>query len=200
MKTLIFALVCVFMPIFTVRGDEQQLGGWSPSGRLEYETRGTVDAGKEIWFWQKDQKEKANKLCDTEGWGNLEVFCSFNDCWVVIQDGGASLGVRLRLFRRVEDARFQEQESVDINGEAERTALKQAGLSAVETLDHRYVHCLAWSADSKGMLVQVSGAGRTSGYAVRVYWVGIYNLDTGRFTADLNEFNGQAVEKTKLEE
>jgi len=78
---------------------EQMNEGQSLSGRIHYELRTVANNGKEIWLYSREDKSDAMKLCDTEGWGNLEVHFSPDEKWIVVQDGGLSLGVRCRLFR-----------------------------------------------------------------------------------------------------
>ena len=82
--------------------------GESPSGLLEYELRGEERINVEIWMWEKDQKASALMLCRTEGWGYLRVHFAPDDSWVLVEDGGLSLGVESRLFLRVGGASFEE--------------------------------------------------------------------------------------------
>jgi hypothetical protein len=176
---------------------EQQNAGDSPSGNIHFELRKTSDEGaKEIWLSEKDKKSAAVKLCDTPGWGNLEIHFSPDDYWLIVQDGGASLGVSLRLFKRDKGVVFKEIENADINGKAERLALQQNGLPPKEVLDHLYVQCLAWSSDSKTVLVRISGHGGTPNFGVVIGgWQGIYDLGSSSFNFDLAKMNRGAVEK-----
>jgi len=59
---------------------EQQSEGDSPSRSIHFELRKTSDEGtKEIWLSEKDNKSTAVKLCDTPGWGNLDIHFSPDD-------------------------------------------------------------------------------------------------------------------------
>jgi WD40 repeat protein len=180
---------------------EQLDEGRSLSGKLHYELRSTLtrDGEKAIWLWSKEDKSDARHLCETEGWGNLEIHFSPDDNWIVVQDGGASLGVRCRLFRLVQGLQFREIEKPDLNAEAEKLALKKIGLPAQEMTDHRYVRCIAWSGDSKMILITANGNGRVGKLAVGFEWVGVYHVQGGNFSFDLSEFNRSAVGKKPLD-
>src|SRR5438046_2491992 len=176
---------------------EQQNKGASESGEISYELRDIrgEELGKEIWLYPEHHTDAAVHLCDTEGWGALEMHFSPDDHWLIVQDGGASLGVSLRLFRREKGVNFIEIKDADINGKAERVALKSNGLPEKEILDHRYVEVLGWSRDSKIVRVRISGH---SGGRLRIAgWVGLYNVATGTFSVDLKEFDSHTVEKGK---
>jgi WD40 repeat protein len=196
---------CILLPVFAIAVfwptpgfSEQPDKGESFTGKIHYELRGDSDAGgKTIWLWSKEDKSDAAELCETPGWGYLEIHFSPNDKWIVVQDGGASLGVSLRLFRRDGGVVFHEIKDADIDRKSEKLALKQAGMAPKEISDHRYVHCLAWSGDSEMILVSSSGKGIADDYAIGFLWIGIYHVTDGRFTSDLTKFNREAVEKVK---
>jgi len=169
--------------------------GQSESGKISYELRGEEVGERELWLYPENHADAAVYLCDTEGWGALEMHFSPDDHWLIVQDGGASLGVSLRLFRRDKGVNFTEIKDADINGKAERMALKSNGLPAKEILDHRYVDVLGWSRDSKTVAVRIKGH-----YADRVSirdWIGLYKVATGTFTFDLKEFDRDTVKMLK---
>jgi hypothetical protein len=180
---------------------EQMNEGESLSGRIHYELRSIRgnEGGKAIWLWANQDKSDAKQLCETEGWGNVEMHFAPDDNWIVVQDGGASLGIRCRLFKREKGVAFREIEKPDLNTEAEILALRTAGLPAEEMSDHRYVRCLAWSGDSKMILINARGNGRAGKVGVGFHWIGIYHVQDGRFSHDLSEFNRSAVDKVPLE-
>ncbi len=176
---------------------EQMNWGQSLSGKIHYELRPIPDreGDKAIWLWSNDEKSDAKQLCETEGWGNLEMHFAPNDNWIVVQNGGASLGVRCRLFKRENGVAFREIEKPDLNQEAEISALRKAGLPAKEMSDHRYVRCLAWSGDSRMILIEATGKGTVENRPYNFKWVCIYHVQEGRFSFDLSEFNRSAVVK-----
>ena len=180
---------------------EQIDEGQSLSGKIHYELRSTPskDGNKTIWLWSNEGKSDAKQLCQTEGWGNLEMHFAPDDNWIVVQDGGASLGIRCRLFKREHGLAFREIEKPDLNAEAEILALRTAGLPAEEMSDHRYIRCLAWSGDSKMILIKARGNGRVAKVGVGFDWIGIYHVQDGRFSDDLSEFNRSAVDNVPLE-
>jgi hypothetical protein len=180
---------------------EQLNEGQSPSGKLHYELRTTPnhDGEKAIWLWSKDDKSDAQQLCETGGWGYLEVHFSPDDNWIVLQDGGASLGVLCRLFRLRQGLVFREIQKPDLNAEAEKLALQKAGLPAQTMSDHQYVRCLGWSGDSKMILIQSRGNGKIGKLGVGYEWIGIYHVEDGHFSFDLSEFDRRAVDKEPLD-
>jgi len=172
--------------------------GDSPSRKIHFEVKPNNQETKDIWLSPKDHKDNAVKLCETPGWGNLNIHFSPDDFWIIVEDGGASLGIHLTLFQRVKGVNFKEMKDVDIEGKAIQFAMKQNGLLGEGDLDHQYVHVLNWSSDSKFILISVSGAGRRDKYGVSIAgWNVIYNLGTGQFSFDLNKINAGAVEKSR---
>jgi hypothetical protein len=173
---------------------EQETRGTSPSGEIQYELREGADDSKRIWLFPKDRPASAVELCETPGWGNLSVHFSPDDNWLIVQDGGGSLGVSLRLFKRDAGVRFRELEEAKIDDKIERLALAQAGAPAKEVLDHRYARVLAWSADSKAVLVSVSGSSSRDGRRVSIAdWTATYELGSGAVGLDLKKFNRAAA-------
>jgi hypothetical protein len=168
--------------------------GDSPSGKIHFQVRGNDNDGKEIWLFPPNRQDQAVKLCDTEGWGNLVIHFAPDDYWIIVQDGGASLGVFLRLFRREKGLTFKEIKDADIGGKAERLAFRQAGLPDTCVLDHRYDRVLAWD-DPGYVLIRISGSGSNfNKQPVAVDgWCAFYELATGRFVFDLNKINKDAV-------
>jgi hypothetical protein len=193
-------LIALIFPSFYLRC-EQENEGQSLSGKIYYELRTTPnkDGLNAIWLWSTHDKADAVQLCETEGWGNLEMHFSPNDDWIVVQDGGVSLGIRCRLFRREHGMKFNEIAKPDLNDEAEILALRQGGLPDKAMSDHRYVRCLGWSGDSKMILVKARGSGRVGKQAVGFDWTAIYHVQEGRFSFDLSEFDRSAVDKQPLE-
>ena len=130
------------------------------------------------------------ELSETPGWGNLVIHFSPDDYWLIVQDGGPSLGISLRLFRRDKGVIFRKQKDADIDGKAERLALKLNGFGAQEILDHRYVKVLAWSRDSTCVLIALRGHGGTRKQAVTIEnWIGVYDLASGDVGFDIGKMN-----------
>ena len=140
------------------------------------------------------------ELCETPGWATWLSHFSPDDYWLIVQDGGSSLGVSLRLFRRDKGVKFREQKDADIDGKAERLALKLNGFGVQEILDHRYVKVLAWSRDSTCVLIALRGHGGTRKQAVTIEnWIGVYDLAIGGVGFDIGKMNRGALEKeTKI--
>jgi hypothetical protein len=150
-KAFHFFLLLVPFVLYSQQQDE----GDSPSGKIHFSVRG--DEGKTIYLSASGGNSQEVELCETPGWRNLVIHFSPDDYWLIVQDGGGSLGISLRLFRREKGAKYIEQKNTDIEGKAERLALERNGLQAEEILDHRYVKVLAWSSDSTCILIQLSG-------------------------------------------
>ena len=179
----------------SIAAAEQQTQGASPSGDIHYELREGAEESKRIWLFPKDGPAQAVELCETPGWGYLAVHFSPDDNWLIVQDGGGSLGVSLRLFKRDAGVRFKEREEAKIDDKIERLALTQAGAPAKQVLDHRYAKVLSWSADSKAVLVSVSGSGSSGARRIAVdAWTAIYDVGSGAVSLDLKKFNRSAAE------
>lgn len=173
----------------------QKARGVSHTGSLCCELRGDPHgAGAEIWLSQSDSEDYV-KLCDTEGWGNLRVHFAPDDNSIIVQDGGASMGIHLRVFSRDTAQRritFYEKDA-DVGGKAEKFALKQAAAPASLSLDHRYVRCLLWSEDSRFVLISMNGKRHASDQAYRANWIGVYSLAENQVTTDLSCFNRNSI-------
>jgi hypothetical protein len=180
---------------------KQMNEGESLSGKIHYELRSIRDneGGKAIWLWANQDKSDAKQLCETEGWGNLEMHFAPDDKWIVVQDGGASLGIRCRLFRRDKGPAFREIEKPDLN--------KRRKYPRSERLDLLQKKCLTigtyavWDGqgDSKMILINARGSGKVGRVAMGFQWIGIYHVQEGRFSFDLSKFNRSAVDKVTLE-
>lgn len=193
MKTISVAAVISLLSLPMVRADQQNEGN-SASGSIHFVVRGAQD-DKRIYLSLAGHPRDEVELCQTEGSGNLELHFSPDDVWLVIQDGGSSLGVSLRLFQRDRGVIYKEMPKTDIDGKAERSALEQNGLAG-DLLDHRYTKLLAWSADSKSFLFSLSGHGGDDKNHVRLTrWLGIYDLASGHIGFELSKPNHGAVEK-----
>ncbi|MDQ6809601.1 MAG: hypothetical protein M3Z64_09300 [Verrucomicrobiota bacterium] len=191
MKTLTTLAIASLIAAGCCRAEQINEGN-SPSGSLHFSVKGPQD-DRRIFLSSADHPQDEVELCQTEGWGNLEVHLSPDDSWVVVQDGGSSLGVSFRLFQRVREVTFKELTDADIDGKAERMALEIHD-SAKELLDHRYMRLLSWAADSRSFLFSLSGHGGDEKGHVRIdHWFGIYDLVSGKISFDLRSANHSAV-------
>ena len=171
--------------------------GESPTGKIRYVLQGEED-NKQLVFYTEDRPDEGVVLCLTHGWGDMVVSFSPNEQWVVVQDGTASLGIYLRLFRRQRGLNYEEVTSADIGGRAESAALKQKFVADTQILEHRYVHVLPWSADSTRFLVELSGRGQgDKGWIGIAHWIGIYNVTNGAVSTDLAQMNRPALNKPR---
>jgi hypothetical protein len=172
----------------------QREEGESPSGKIRYILQGKEDS-KQLFLYSNDQPTEKVALCETPGWGNLLVSFSPNEQWLVVQDGGASLGLYLRLFHKRDGVKYEEVEDANVDGKTELAALKENGLPAMEILEHRYVHVLPWSADSTKFMVELSGRGQSGARRIRITdWIGIYDVTTGAISTDLAQMNRGAAD------
>lgn len=186
------ALVVLATPV--VFGEQLNEGN-SPSGHIHFAVKGPEDDRK-IFLSIEGHPQDEVVLCETPGWGNLEIHFSTDEYWIAVGDGGSSLGISVRLFRRETGATYKELKDVDVGRAAELAALKQANLPAKEILDHRYVKVLAWSEDSKKLVLSLSGHGGDEKAHIRINrWIGVYDLGTGAIEFDLGQFNKDALNR-----
>ena len=192
MRTTFIASFLIIAPFLLYA--QQQNEGDSPSEKIHFVVRG--DEEKKIYLSPAGASSQEVELCETPGWGNLVIHFSPDDYWIVVQDGGPSLGISLRLFRRDKGVKFTEQKDADIDGKAERLALKQDGFPPQEILDHRYLKVLAWSRDSTCILIALKGHGGTREQAVTIKsWIGVYDLAKGEIGFDLGKMNRGALKE-----
>ena len=193
-KTPTFSFWCTTKVLFWTLGgliglSEGSIGqqpeeGWAHSGNWKFEVRADGEGGKEVWIVQKEGGGE-KKLANTMGWGNLRVHISPDDKTIVLQDGGGSIGIDLRVFQSKGD-KFRETVKTKIGNVLERWALSKTKAPSDLILGHRYVKLHGWSADSKKALVSISGH---EGKWQIPGWYAIYNFDTGMLSFDLGEFN-----------
>ena len=176
----------------------QDNSGTSRDGSIKYELRKPKTGDPEIWLWPKGHKKNAVKLCETWGWGNMHLTFSPNNYWIIVEDGGLSLGISLTLFRRNKGVSYSEVKKPDINDEAEKLALRQIGLTGTaDVLDHRYVELVRWSADSRRILIQLHGTGDNEKHHISIEgWLGVYDLGKHSFSFDLEKMNRGSVQKS----
>ncbi len=172
----------------------QPESGTSPGGHVHYEIRPAAD-GKEIWVYRENEKGRINKMCETVGSDDLKLFFSPDDRWIVVQDGGASLGVSLRLFHRDGEHSYGERDKTDIGATVEAAAMKQDGGDGKALSDKRFTECLGWSTDSQYILVRVSGKGDERYNHVQFRWIGVYDVDSGKVSTDLGKMNKPGVRR-----
>jgi hypothetical protein len=193
MKTYSLAALLCFLGLQLCRAEQQNEGN-SATGEIHFVVKEAQD-DKTIYLSPAGNHHDEVELCHTEGSGNLETHFSPDDSWLVIQDGGSSLGISLRLFQRTQGVSYKEITNADVGGKAEQKALEQEGLGK-ELLDHGYMKVLAWSADSRSFLFSLSGHGGDQKNQVRINrWLGIYDLASGNISFDLSKTNRVAVEK-----
>jgi hypothetical protein len=174
----------------------QQNEGTSESGKISFELRGEEVGEREIWLYPKDHTDAAVKLCDTEGWCCLKMHFSTDDHWLIVEDGGASLGVSLRLFRRDKGVNFTEIKKPDITEKAIELALRDAKPAGAELL-HAYLECVAWSSDSRRILVELTGNVSAAGQRLNIEWAAVYDVRSGTFSRNLAEFNRDVLWRSK---
>jgi hypothetical protein len=194
MKTFSLAALVCFLGLQLCRAEQQNEGN-SATGEIHFVVKEAQD-DKRIYLSPAGNPHDEVELCHTEGSGNLEMHFSPDDSWLVVQDGGSSLGVSLRLFHRNRGVSYKEITNAGVDGKAEQIALEQEGLGK-DLLDHAYMKVLAWSADSRSFLFSLSGHGGDQKNQVRInWWLGIYDLASGNISFDLSKANRAALNKS----
>ena len=167
---------------------EERKDGVSASGKISWHVVMAGDNGaSEVFISETDQgKSAAQKLCDTISVANTKVFVAPDDAWIIVQTGGASLGVSLITFRREKGMIYQEAKGIDIT-EAALLAACGGDQKKAGSMDHAYVRFTGWAKDSKSVLVEVNAQGED--YRVESFF-GIYDLSAKKVGFDLQKFNG----------
>jgi hypothetical protein len=165
--------------------------GTSASGKIAWHVveKTNPDQGAEVFISEGDQDESAGqKLCDVPWARNTRVFVSPDDFWIIVESGGASMGVSLNVLQREKGLVYHEMPKKDV-ALAVLTNAFRGDAAAAENMDHVYTVLLGWSADSKCILVRVSGNKR--GRDINPVFA-IYDLGKGSVGFDLAKFNGRS--------
>lgn len=166
---------------------QQPEEGWSSLGAWKFELRENAEGEKEIWIIPEANPDGAKKMTTTPGWGNMRMHISPDDKFIVLEDGGGSLGIDLRVFRAgTAPTEYVEDVDLKIADIVEAWAVKKAGAAEGSILGHRYVHAHGWSADGKKLLVSISGR---EGELSIPGWFAIYDFGSGNLSFDLGELN-----------
>jgi len=164
---------------------DQIPSGQSQSGKIAWELRGE-DGAKTVWLSSPTKPEwQPVMLCETEAWGNMELRVSPDDYWIAITDGGSSLGVHLKLFRREKGLVYKLQKE-DVEGQLAYMALNLPS-SAEYPFDHQYTRIVKWSENSKYVLFKTSGHGGNK-YKIEEF-MAVYDLGKKTMSRDLNKIN-----------
>ena len=163
-------------------------GVWTQPAQAQPQTRtfphGTSSSGKILWaarpftdkdgtfqhkyyLYEKDSQDGSGTfLCQS-----MTVGISFSpdDRWILVQDGGSSLGLHLRLFKRAEGAKYEERK-VDLDDAVFKViAASPDGKNVdVNLLDHTYLSCEGWSEDGKKAVLEMSGHGASNGKRIEI--------------------------------
>jgi hypothetical protein len=169
----------------------------TPNGLSCWEFRKAEDltTSSEIWMWPDGHKADAIKLCEVEGSiGRVKV--SPDSDWLIVENGGASLGISLRLFKHESGLTYKEIKKPDITGKAIKLALRDAKPAGAELL-HAYLECVAWSSNSRRILVELTGNVSAAGQRLNIEWAAVYDVPTGTFSRNLAEFNRDVLWRSK---
>ena len=172
--------------VFTASAQQPE-EGWSNLGGWKFEVRPNANDEKEIWIIPEANPAGAKKMTSTPGWGNMRMHISPDDKLIVLEDGGGSLGIDLRVFRAgAAPTEYVEDENLKLADIVEAWAVKKAGAPDGSILGHRYVHAHGWSADGKKLLISISGR---EGELSIPGWFAIYDFASGALSFDLGELN-----------
>ena len=156
--------------------------GSSPSGQIRWAARNSASKdGAYQWHIMLYPKAAASAdegvpLCESMSVG---VRISADDQWILVEDGGPSLGIHLRLFKQTQGLHYVEQKT-DLDDAVEKSlAHSPVARNANPTLlDHTYLHCLGWSPDGKASL-EFSGHGAENGKRIEINsWACSFNPKT----------------------
>ena len=117
-------------------------------------------------LFDKDASGGGTPLCESL---SLGISISPDDHWILIQDGGSSLGLHQRLFSRKDGAHYVEHK-VDIDEAVFKAVAGSPEGKKVDVnlLDHTYLSCDGWSADGKKAALTFSGHGAANGHRLEI--------------------------------
>ena len=113
-----------------------------------------------------------------------QSFLAINNCWV-------SNEANVLLFKKVEGLQYREVKEANVSDKAwslfcKVNKLKETGF------DHLYVNAIAWSSDSKNLLLSLDGhSGKANYYADS--WFCVFNMESLKPSLEFKDMNRGAV-------
>jgi hypothetical protein len=149
--------------------------GNSPDGKLAFGSKNE----KDLYLWFADKPGNRVLLYRETAVFIQAAAISPDDNWIAVEHGGGSLGHTLLFFKRAKGLEYQQVGG----GDKDPDPAEQVGSFALQskgfkenTLDHSYLHPVAWSADSKWLTVSLDAKGSANGKTVQITgWRCSYN-------------------------
>jgi len=162
MRILAVASTLLLVGLTAVVAQEERKDGVSPSGKIGWHVVKVGDNGaSEVLISEAAQEESApKKLCEAISIANTDVSIAPDDSWIIVQTGGASLGVSLITFRRENGMIYNEEKEVDI-GAAVLLSACGGDQKKADSMDHIYADARGWSENSKSLLVEMNAKGES---------------------------------------
>lgn len=137
--------------------------GKSSTKDMVWVARDTSDGGELFVSWAHGGT--GAKVADLVGLGALDVHFSSDDRWILVTDGGGSIGTTVRLFKRSSGLAFKEVKDFDFDFAVQRLAAQiKAGKEVKDTyLSRSYLRCKGWSKDGPQAILVLNGRGTLGG-------------------------------------
>ena len=166
---------------------EDRKDGVSASGKIAWHVVRVDDQGiSEVLISEADQGESApQKLCEAVSVANTKVSVSPDDSWIIVQTGGASLGISLTVFRRENGMIYNEMPGMNI-GAAVLLSACGSDQPRADAMDRVYMDLVGWSKDSGSVLVGLNARGEKGEISE---FFAIYDLAERKVGFDLVKFN-----------
>jgi hypothetical protein len=161
----------------------------SDSGFLQAEARFvSPDSPRQVYVWESGSPESKQLLYAFER--DATLLFSPDDQWIAINDHVGSGQSEIKLFERSHGAQFKPS-NLDPTAKAWALLKQRTKTPYPDTLFHTYACVTNWSANSRVLLVSLSGHNDPEHHIDN--WLCVFDLRSGKVSLDLDLMNRGVV-------
>jgi len=161
----------------------------SDSGLLQGEARFvSPDAPRQIFIWESGSAESKQLLYAFER--DATLLFSPDDQWIALNDHVGSGQSEIKLFKKVKGPRYIPSK-LDPTAKAWALLKQQSNTPYPNTLFHSYACVVNWSANSRALLVSLSGHNDPDNHIDN--WLCVFDLPSGKASLNLDQMNRGVV-------
>jgi len=157
----------------------------SPDGDLVAQQFSNGVGEHEIWLYRKEMPDERVLLYKHHRY--VKLCFSPDERWICITDHVGSTDSYTKLFRRGEGICFSEVTEARVGEKAWSFFAKENGLKEPPAYMHAYTCAAEWAANSRALLICLSGHGDTENHLES--WYCVFDLDTLSPSLDLKLMN-----------